>query len=57
MAAKRLKKGESPLKKVGEIEAKIKAWRTKMQRAVNMLGKLEKQRTYYVQKSVEQGLS
>lgn len=55
--ATRLKKGESPLKKVGEIEAKIKSWRTKHQRAVTALGKLEKQRTYYVQKAVEQGIS
>lgn len=57
MAAKRLKKGESALVRVGQIESKIKTWRTKLQRASTALAKLEKERTYYVKRAVEQGLS
>lgn len=57
MATKRLRKNESPLDRVKKIELKIKAWRTKLQRASTMLAKLEKERAYYVKRAIEKGLS
>lgn len=56
MATRRLKKGESPLTRVDQIERSIKAWRTKLVRAANAIKKLEKERAYYVKKAVELGV-
>lgn len=55
--AKRLKKDESPLTRVTKIEGQIKTWRAKLQRASTALSRLEKERTYYIRKAVEKGLS
>lgn len=56
MATRRLKKGESPLHRVEQIERSIKAWRTKLVRASNALKQLEKDRAHFVKKAVELGL-
>lgn len=56
MATRIMKKGETPAQAVAKIESKIKRERTKLVRATNALAKLEKQRTYYVKKMVEQGM-
>ena len=56
MATRRLKKGESPLSRVEQIERSIKTWRTKLVRASNALKSLEKDRAHFVKKAVELGL-
>lgn len=56
MATRRLKKGETPLSRVAQIERSIKTWRTKLVRASNALKVLEKDRAHFVKKAVELGL-
>ena len=57
MAAKRLRKNETPLQRVEKIEKQIAKARTQLKRTTTRLQELERQRTYYVRKSVERGIS